>query len=64
MTRFDRTEYDEDPQFHLISTRKTHDGAINLFQKSKDTSILACGTPVVDVRVYPSNHFQNVSEKS
>ena len=33
------TEHDEDPQFHLISIRKTHAGAMNLSQKSKDESI-------------------------
>jgi len=52
--KFDHTGYDEDPQFHPASIRKTHDEAINLFQKSKDRSILAYGTPVVDVHVYPS----------
>ena len=51
------TEYDEDPQSRLISIRKTHDVAINLFQKSKDKSILAYETPVVDVRVYPRNNY-------
>ena len=52
-----QTEYDEGPQFHLISIRKTHDGAINLSQKSKDESILAYEIPAVDFRVYPSNNY-------
>lgn len=62
--RLDHTEYDEDLQFHLISIRKIHDGAINLFPKSKDRSILACETRVADVRVYPSNHYRNVPLKN